>query len=140
MAFDRNSLGSAAPVRAEINVAPLVDVCLVLLIVCMVITPTICGGLVVRVPQTRNPRSLAADEPRITLSIERTGLVYVNSRLIPDERLDATLAEIAELEPEKRILIQADRELAYRDVRRLVERLDAAGSPRVALAADPRFR
>ncbi|HEV7671965.1 MAG TPA: biopolymer transporter ExbD [Thermoanaerobaculia bacterium] len=122
--------------HSEINVTPLVDICLVLLIVFMVITPTICKGSAVQVPETRNPRTLPAEAPRIAVSLQRDGLVFIDRRLVPAERLEATLGEISAANPDRTILLEADRRLPYRDVRLLVEKVQAAGLSRVALAAD----
>ncbi|MEP7012610.1 MAG: biopolymer transporter ExbD [Acidobacteriota bacterium] len=126
--------------RSDINVTPLVDVCLVLLIVCMVITPTICKGSAVRVPETLNPRRLPTEAPRVAISLQRDGLVFIDRHLVTEERLDRAFGELAAADSAKAIVVEADHRLPYRDVRRLIERIQAAGLSKVALAAELRGR
>jgi biopolymer transport protein ExbD len=131
---------SHQPLRGDINVTPLVDVCLVLLIICMVVVPTISKGSTVQVPETLNPRKLPAEAPRIAVSLQRDGLVFIDRHLVTEERLDRTLGDLAAADSGKTIVVEADHRLPYRDVRRLVERLQAAGLSKVALAAELRAR
>ena len=126
------------PFRSDINVTPLVDVCLVLLIICMVIVPTISRGSAVQVPETLNPRKLPAEAPRIAVSLQRDGLVFIDRHLVTEERLDRALGDLAAADSGKTIVVEADHRLPYRDVRRLVERLQTAGLSKVALAAEQR--
>lgn len=130
--------GSHAQVRSDINVTPLVDVCLVLLIIFLVITPQLCNGSAVPLPETQNPRRLSEEMPRTTIGLQYNGLVYVDRLLVPEERLAATLADLESSRPGRLIVLEAHHRLPYRDVRRLVERLQAAGLSKVALAADRR--
>jgi len=127
-------------VRSDINVTPLVDVCLVLLIICMVIVPTISKCSAVQVPETLNPRRLPAEAPRIAVSLQRDGLVFIDRHLVTEERLDRALGDLAAADSGKTIVVEADHRLPYRDVRHLVERLQAAGLSKVALAAEQRAR
>ncbi len=126
-------------VRCDINVTPLIDVCLVLLIVFMVITPLISKGSAVQLPETRNPLRLTADTPRISVSLEQNGLVFIDRQLVTEERLEGALRDLAAANPDRQVLVAADHRLPYRDVRRLVVRLQAAGWSKVALAADRRL-
>lgn len=140
--ISRKATGAAAPhaFRSDINVTPLVDVCLVLLIICMVIVPTISRGSAVQVPETLNPRKLSAEAPRIAVSLQRDGLVFIDRHLVTEERLDLALGKLAAADSGKTIVVEADHRLPYRDVRHLVERLQAAGLSKVALAAEQRVR
>ena len=130
------SFGSRSELRTGIDVTPLVDICLVLLIIFMVIAPRL--GNPIPVPETPNPRRLAADAERTTIALDFNGLVWIDRLLIPQERLSATLANLESSQPGRLVVVEADRSLPYRDVRRLVERLQAAGLPKVALAANRR--
>lgn len=139
MSFRRRAVPSFhQPLRGDINVTPLVDVCLVLLIICMVVVPTISRGSAVKVPETLNPRKLPAEAPRIAVSLQQDGLVFVDRHLVTDERLDRALRDLAAADSGRTILVEADHRLPYRDVRRLIERLQAAGLSKVALAAELR--
>ncbi len=126
--------------RSDINVTPLVDVCLVLLIICMVIVPTIGKGSVVQVPKTLRPPRLPAEVPRIEVSLQRDGLVFIDRHLVTEERLERALGDLATADSNRTVLVEADHRLPYRDIRRLVERLQAAGLSNVALAAELRVR
>lgn len=129
---------SGSQVRSDINVTPLVDVCLVLLIIFLVITPQLSNSSAVPLPETRNPRNLAEDTPRTTVALNINGLVSIDRRLVTAERLAATLADLSS-QPGRLVVVEAHRDLPYRDVRRLVERLQAAGLSKVALAANRQF-
>lgn len=141
MSVRRKSASTAhEPFRSEINVTPLVDVCLVLLIICMVVVPTISKGSAVQVPETRNPRKLPAEAPRVAVSLQQDGLVFIDRHLVTEERLDRALGDLAAADSTKTVVVEADHRLPYRDVRRLVARLQAAGLSKVALAAEQRAR
>jgi biopolymer transport protein TolR len=136
----KSSSGARGTLRSDINVTPLVDICLVLLIIFLVITPRLCNSSAVPLPETRNPMRLAGDTLRTTVALDTNGLVYVDRRLVPEERLATTLADLESSRPDRLIVVEAHHRLPYRDVRRLVERLQAAGLSKVALAAELRGR
>lgn len=139
MSFPRKATSSSPEsLRSDINVTPLVDVCLVLLIICMVVVPTMSKGSAVQVPETRNPRKLSAEAPRVAVSLQQDGLVFIDRHLVTEERLDRALGDLAAADSGKTIVVEADHRLPYRDVRRLVERLQAAGLSKVAMAAEQR--
>ena len=131
------SSGSQPQIRSDINMTPLVDICLVLLIIFLVITPRLSNSSAVPLPETEKPGSLAADTPRATVALDLNGLVSIDRRMVPEERLSAALANLAS-QPERLVVVEAHRALPYRDVRHLVERLEAAGLSKVALAANRR--
>ncbi|HXU29965.1 MAG TPA: biopolymer transporter ExbD [Thermoanaerobaculia bacterium] len=83
---------------------------------------------------------LPAEAPRIAISLQWDGLVFIDRHLVPEERLDRAFGELATADLSKTIVVEADHRLPYRDVRRLVERLQAAGLSKLALAAELRGR
>ena len=83
-------------VKSQINVTPLVDVCLVLLIIFMVVTPLLQKGVAVTLPETANPSKMPENAKQLTMAINADGAVFVNQNWVPKESLKATLAQVHE--------------------------------------------
>ena len=123
-------------VRSEINVTPLVDVCLVLLIIFMVVTPLLVDGRPLQLPETDNPDPMPEGAKNLELSIEPNGNVYVEDDWLPgDDQISARLTDIYNSTPDKEVVIKADRRLKYRDVRNVMRLVNEAGFTGVGLAA-----
>jgi biopolymer transport protein TolR len=123
-------------VRSEINVTPLVDVCLVLLIIFMVVTPLLMEGRPVQLPETDKPSPMPEGAKNLELSIEANGNVYVEDDWLPGEpQIAARLADIYNSTPDKEVVIKADQRLKYRQVRDLMRIVNEAGFTGVGLAA-----
>ena len=118
---------------AEINVTPLVDVMLVLLIIFMVTAPLLTAGVPVNLPQSR-AGALSQEQQPVTVSVERTGKVFVGEEEIPAAALSQRFARIAASNPPK-IYLRADRSLDYGTVMRVLGELNGAGLNRVALVS-----
>jgi biopolymer transport protein ExbD len=130
------SLGSGEnAVRSEINVTPLVDVCLVLLIIFMVVTPLLMEGVPVQLPETVNPDPMPEGAKNLELSIEYNGNIHVENDWLPKEAVAARLVDIYTATPDKEIVIKADQRLKYREVRELMRMVNEAGFGGVGLAA-----
>ena len=125
-------------VRSDINVTPLVDVCLVLLIIFMVVTPMLQKGVDVTLPETVNPDKMPENQKQLTMAIKQDGAVFVGQNWVPPENLKNSLAEIHEQTPDKDIIIKADRRLKYKDVRKLMQMVNEAGFSRVGLVTEKR--
>lgn len=124
----RRSAGAGEnAVRSEINVTPLVDVCLVLLIIFMVVTPLLQEGVDVQLPETRGPERLPEGEQQIDLAIKADGSVFVGQSWVPADRLPQALADLRAQRPDGRVVIKADGRLEYRQVRDLMRRVNEAG-------------
>src|SRR5689334_17900099 len=100
-------------VRSEINITPLVDVCLVLLIIFMVVTPILQAGVKVDLPKTREVGRLPGNQTQIRVSIAEDGTVYIRDAPVADSSLVATLAAIHEAEPDREVIVRGDRHLQY---------------------------
>ncbi len=130
--------GRRAPM-AEINVTPLVDVMLVLLIIFMVTAPLLVAGVPVDLPDSR-AGALKQDNTPIQVSLDAQGQVFIDEQAIPDDGLAAKLAAIHGVrqggEDEPRVYVRADRSLDYGRVMRVVGEVNAAGFRKVALVSE----
>jgi biopolymer transport protein TolR len=125
-------------VRSDINVTPLVDVCLVLLIIFMVVTPMLQNGVGITLPETANPEKMPENAKQLTLAVRQDGSVFVSQNWVPKENLKATLAEVHTSTPDKDVVIKADRRLKYKDVRALMQLVNEVGFSHVGLITEKR--
>jgi biopolymer transport protein ExbD len=129
--------GMVADVKSDINVTPLVDVCLVMLIIFMVVTPMLQKGVDVQLPQTNQPEKMPEGQKQLTISIKYPdGNVFVNQNWVPPDRLEAALVEIHNQTPDKDVVIKGDRRLKYKQVRKLMQQVNEAGFSRVGVIAE----
>jgi biopolymer transport protein TolR len=122
-----------AEVRGDINVTPLVDVCLVLLIIFMVVTPMLQEGVPVDLPQTDLPEKMPEGARQLTVSIKGDGSVFIGDDWITEETLQRSLIEIHTRSPEKQVVLKAHRALKYKQVREVMKKLNEAGFNNVGL-------
>jgi biopolymer transport protein TolR len=123
-------------VKGDINITPLVDVCLVLLIIFMVVTPMLQKGIDVTLPETAKPDKMPENQKQLTVSIKQDGNVFVGDKWVPDENLKASLEEVHTSNPDKEVVIKADRRLKYKKVRGLMQMINEAGFSRVGVITD----
>src|SRR5216683_1244488 len=125
------------PVMAEINVTPMVDVMLVLLIIFMVSAPLLTVGVPIDLPQTR-AKSLDQDREPLTLSVNLQGQVFLQNSEIPLEDLVPKLKAVTEARGgyDERIYVRGDRKVDYGAVMRVMGRISSAGFRRVALVTE----
>jgi len=128
---------SRRPVMAEINVTPMVDVMLVLLIIFMVSAPLLTVGVPIDLPQTR-AKSLDQDKEPLTISVNTKGEVYLQNSEIKMDELVAKLQAITQARGgnDERIYVRGDKKVDYGTVMRVMGRLSAAGFRRVALVTE----
>jgi biopolymer transport protein TolR len=125
--------GSGRAPMAEINVTPLVDVMLVLLIIFMVTAPLLVAGVPVKLPQSR-AKALDQDSKPVTLSIDGKGQVFLDEAPVTDADLPQRFAELRQqLDPETQLFLRADTTLEYGRVMRVMGELNRAGLNKVAL-------
>ena len=118
---------------AEINVTPLVDVMLVLLIIFMVTAPLLVAGVPVKLPESR-AKALEQDKKPVTLSIDGKGEVFLDEAPVAQADLPQRLAELRErMDPETQLFLRADAGLDYGAVMRVMGELNRAGLNKVAL-------
>jgi biopolymer transport protein TolR len=126
-----------APVMAEINVTPMVDVMLVLLIIFMVAAPMLTVGVPLDLPQTL-AKSLEQDKNPLTLSVNFKGQVFLNETEVAVDDLVPKLKAITEARAglDERIFVRGDKKVDYGTVMKVMGRLSAAGFRRVALVTE----
>lgn len=126
-------------VRSEINVTPLVDVCLVLLIIFMVVTPLMTRELPILLPQTgQGPSSQESHPLRVAMLEDQT--VLVENATVPWSELPDMLRRLQAANPDRPVLVQGDKRLRYEQLSRLLESLDDAGFRQVGLMTVRRGR
>jgi biopolymer transport protein TolR len=135
MAFSSGSAGSRAPL-SEINVTPLVDVMLVLLIIFMVAAPMMTTGVHVDLPQADAPR-MGIDEDKVLLSIDAESRVFLGDEEIPLELLADRLTHDERLQRDREIFVQADASVRYGFVVRVLAMVREAGVEQMNLVTDP---
>src|ERR1700745_2039788 len=125
------------PVMSEINVTPMVDVMLVLLIIFMVSAPLLTVGVPIDLPQTK-AKSLDQDKEPLALSVNEKGQVFLQNSEIKMDELVPKLEAITQARGgyEERIYVRGDRKVDYGTVMRVMGRLSAAGFHRVALVTE----
>jgi biopolymer transport protein ExbD len=127
-------------VKGDINVTPLVDVCLVLLIIFMVVTPMLHEGVDVNLPETLDPAKMPKQSTQLTVAIKQDGTVFVQQNWVTPENLPGTLKEIHDQNPDKTVVVKGDRRLKYKDVRKVMRLINEAGFTRVGLAIDKKLK
>src|SRR5918999_3316748 len=118
-------------VKGDINVTPLVDVCLVLLIIFMVVTPMLQSGVDVMKPETTNPTKMPENQKQLAVAMKADGSVHIGQHWVPDANLKAHLEQVHAETPDKDVMIKADRRLKYKQVRGLMRMINEAGFSRV---------
>jgi biopolymer transport protein ExbD len=131
---------SSGGVKSDINVTPLVDVCLVLLIIFMVVTPLLQTGRAVQLPETDNPAKMPEGSKQLDVAIEQDGSVFIGDKWIAADQLMATFKEIHDRSPEKNVVIKADRRIKYVEVRKLMKAINQAGFAGAGLVTHKRDR
>ena len=133
----RGRHGRRKAVMAEINVTPMVDVMLVLLIIFMVSAPLLTVGVPLDLPQTQ-AKSLDQQKDPLTLSVNLKGQVFLNETEIPIDDLVPKLKAITDARggADERIFVRGDKKVDYGTVMKVMGRLSAAGFRRVALVTE----
>ena len=132
MPMPSRSSGRRRAPMAEINVTPLVDVMLVLLIIFMVTAPLLTAGVPVDLPDSR-AKALPQDDKPVEVSIDRQGRTFIDKGEVTADALAARLDRLAALPKPPQVFLRADRGLDYGRVMGVMGELNRAGLNRVAL-------
>jgi biopolymer transport protein TolR len=135
------SMGGASgrdKLQSDINVTPLVDVCLVLLIIFMVVTPLLQKGIAVQLPTTDNPdkKPENASQKLITVGWATPPAYYLEAEQLSKENMQKRLEELYQRSPNAEIIIKADQRLKYGDIKEVMKMAKDAGFQNVGLIAD----
>lgn len=120
---------------AEINVIPLVDVVLVLLIIFMVTAPMLYRGLDITLP--RSTTNTIKPEERVVLTIERDRTIYLDKDPVPLGQLQQRLSALHRKSPEVSVLLRADRDVPYGTVVQVMDGVKKAGIDKLGMVTDP---
>jgi biopolymer transport protein TolR len=123
MAFETQSQSSSI---SQINVVPLVDVMLVLLVIFMVTAPILQQGVSVELPQAK-AGALSGEEEQLVVTIDKKGVAYLNDNAIPIDQLGPKLEAVIRLKPDKQVFLRADRSVPYGEVVRVMAAVKGAG-------------
>jgi len=135
-----SSLGkvSHAAMNSDINVTPLVDVVLVLLIIFMVVTPMLQKGVPVNLPVTESPDKTPDTEKQLQISVKSDGSVYLGPNVVRKDQVESSLKEIFERTPDREIAVKGDRMVKYGDVLDVLKACREVGFNDVGLIAQPK--
>ncbi|MFP2932086.1 protein TolR [Pyxidicoccus sp. 3LG] len=136
MGMGGGNRGGGRTTMSEINVTPMVDVMLVLLIIFMVTAPLIQQGVKVNLPETKAAPVEATDK-KLVLSIDAGRKVYIGDAEVALEELQAKLAANAKAQADKEVYLHADRDVPYGVVVEVMAAAQRAGISNVGMITDP---
>jgi biopolymer transport protein ExbD len=122
-----------AALKDQINVTPLADVMLVLLIIFMVVTPLLKPGVDVRVPASMHPQEHPGDETTLVLSMQEDGALFLNRDRIEEAEMSSRISTLMELRTEKVLFLKVSELLDYGRVLSMMDTCRRAGVAEVAL-------
>ena len=130
--------GAKGGVKSDINVTPLCDVMLVLLIIMMIVAPLLQQGVSVQLPQANNTVDKPETQGQTVIAIAKDKAMYLNAKPIREAELATKINELLENQKEKVVLIKADQEVEYGAVMAAMDQLRQAGIEDIGLITDPK--
>jgi biopolymer transport protein TolR len=121
---------------AEINVTPLVDVMLVLLIIFMVTAPMLTQGVDVNLPQA-NAKAMRAEEERLVITVDMHSRIFIGKQPVEFNRLNTTLAAIVARRADRQVYFRADRAVPYGFVVKVIAEVRNAGVEKLGMVTEP---
>ena len=132
--------GAKGGIKSDINVTPLVDVMLVLLIIMMIVAPLLQKGAPVRLPTASNSADKPETQGQTVVAVTANGEFYVDGLPVPDTDLKRRVTDILENKTDKIVLIKADEDAAYGKVMEAMDELRTAGIEDMGLITERRAR
>jgi biopolymer transport protein TolR len=136
MAFDHGSSGGGVDSISQINVTPLVDVMLVLLIIFMVTAPILQQGVTIDLPKVA-AGPLTGEEEQLVVNVSKTGQVFLNDTPLALDQLTSKLRAIAAARPDRRVYVRGDQAVPYGQVMKAMGAVRDAGLTHVGLVTEP---
>lgn len=121
---------------SEMNMTPMIDVMLVLLVIFMITAPMLSTGIDVNLPKTKQANNLKENESPIIISINKDGAIYIGSLKIVEKELLTRLQSICKANKSGEIFIRADRNILYGKVVAIMGKITNAGFEKVSLVTD----
>jgi biopolymer transport protein TolR len=128
--------GSKGGIKADINVTPLVDVMLVLLIIMMLVAPMLEQGVNVKLPKAANAVDKPQSQDQTIVAIAANKSMYINAQPVPEAELGRRVTDILDTKNEKIVIIRADEEVEYGAVMAAMDQLRTAGVEDIGLITD----
>jgi biopolymer transport protein TolR len=135
MAFGAGG-GSPDEVKGDINVTPLVDVCLVLLIIFLVVTPMLQQGVDVLLPTGAHAEKKPGDKEDLIISVKQDGSVFVGQNWIPDKNLATYLRAEYQKNPARSVMLKADKRINFGKIRLVMRAANEAEFTSVAILTE----
>jgi biopolymer transport protein ExbD len=132
--------GGKGGVKSDINVTPLVDVMLVLLIIMMIVAPLLQKGVDVKLPTASNTVDKPETQDQTVVAVTADGRLHLNSREVAEQDLATKVAEVLENKKERIVLIKADEDAAYGRVMAAMDALRKAQIEDMGLITEKRTR
>jgi biopolymer transport protein TolR len=133
-------LGGKGGVKSDINVTPLVDVMLVLLIIMMIVAPMLQKGVDLKLPTAINSASKPETQEQTVVAVTADGRLHLNSREVADGELAQKVTEVLETKKERIVLIRADEDASYGRVMAAMDALRKAQIEDMGLITERRTR
>jgi biopolymer transport protein ExbD len=130
--------GAKGGVKSDINVTPLCDVMLVLLIIMMIVAPLLQQGVSVTLPKAQNTVDKPEVQGQTVVAIAKDKSIYVNAKPVQEAEMATRINEILENQKEKVVLIKADEEVEYGAVMAAMDQLRQAGIEDIGLITLPK--
>jgi biopolymer transport protein TolR len=134
--------GKKGGAMADINVTPMADIMIVLLIIFMVITPMLSKGVDVKLPQASNTKERKDDPKTIIVAVRKDGATFLNGVRVdnPDQDLTNLVKDRLEDVQDKIVYLKGDQGLAYSEIMKVMDLCRAGGVEEVALIADQKVQ
>ncbi len=132
MAFEEQGGGAIS----NINVTPLVDVMLVLLVIFMVTAPILQQGVNINLPKVKSA-ALTGEEQQLVVAVNRSGQVYLNDTPTSLTDLGPKLQAILKLRPDRQVYLRADQNVRYGEVMQVISTVKGAGVERLGMVTEP---
>ena len=132
------NVGGGGSIKSDINVTPLVDVMLVLLIIMMIVAPLLQQGVSVKLPVATNTVEKPDTQEQTVLAIDSNRRLYLNAVPVQKDDLQRRVTEILESKKDRIVIIKADEDVEYSAVMDAMDALRASGIEDMGLITDPR--